>query len=94
VIIFGSVWFLSKKATKLKFFFKKNRNRIETGSIRPVSVWFGSGFLGKKLVQTGLTRFWLGFFWFWLGFFCFGSVQFGFFGFLLIKPNRPVFSKF
>jgi hypothetical protein len=91
VIIFGSVRFLSKKATKLKFFFFK---KTETGSIRPVSVWFGSGFLGKKPVQTGLARF-----------FRFGSVlarifpvsvRFSFFDFLLIKPkpNRPVFSKF
>jgi len=51
VIIFGLVWFLSKKLTKPKFFFKK----IETGSNRAVSVWFG--FLGQKSVQTNLTRF-------------------------------------
>jgi len=59
MIIFGSVRFLSKKVTKPKLFFlKKNRNRVKpTG--------FGSVFLGKKPVQTGLTRF----FRFWLGFF-------------------------
>jgi hypothetical protein len=72
VIIFGSVRFLSKKVTKPKFFFfeKKNRNRTETGSNRPVSVRFGSVFLGLKPVQTGLARF----FRFWLGFLDFGSV--------------------
>jgi len=92
VIIFGSVWFLSKKVTKLKFFFKKTRNRTETGSNRPVSV-----FLGQKPVQTDLAQFSLFFFlvlaWFfrfWLGlarFFLVFSVRFGFFGFLLIKPK-------
>jgi hypothetical protein len=77
VIIFGSVRFLSKKSNQIEiiFFWKKNRNRTETGSNRPVSVRFG--FLGKKPVQIGLARFfrfWLGFFQFWLGFFWFGSV--------------------
>ena len=69
MIIFGSVRFLSKKVTKPKFFFfeKKNRNRTETGSNRPVSVRF---FRAK----TGLTRF----FRFWLGFLGFGSVFSGF----------------
>jgi len=102
VIIFGSVRFLSKKVTKPKlfFFWKKNRNRTETGSNRPGSVRFG--FLGQKPVQTGLARFfrfWLGFFRFgsvfsvWLGFgsffsgFLSVSVRFGFFGFLVIKPK-------
>jgi hypothetical protein len=83
VIIFGSVRFLSKKVTKPKFFLKK---KTETGSNRPVSVRFGSVFLGQKTVQTGLAwffRFWLGFglvFPVWLGFFpvwlSFGSVRF------------------
>jgi hypothetical protein len=60
-------------------------------------VWFG--FLGQKPVQAGLARF-SQFFpvlaRFFSGFFNFGSVQFGFFGFLLIKPkpNQSVFSKF
>ena len=95
VIIFGSVWFLSKKVTKLNFFLK-----TKTGSNWPVLVkkptqtdlnrfWFG--FLGKKPVQTGLARFflvWLGFFPVWLGFFFrigFDSVRF--FSFRLIKPK-------
>ena len=103
VIIFGSVRFLSKKSNQIEiiFFWKKNRNRTETGSNRPVSVRFG--FLGKKPVQIGLARF-----------FRFGSVlarffflvfcqfRFGlvFFGFLFIKskskPNRTgwFFKKF
>jgi len=61
---------------------------------------FRFGFLGQKPVQTGLTRFFSWFSQFWLGFSGFGlvffsvSVRFGFFGFLLVKPNRPVFSKF
>jgi hypothetical protein len=117
VIIFGSVWFLSKKITKPKFFFfeKKNRNRVKLTS----SNWFWLGFLGFGsvfsgfgLVFFGLARFfrfgsvlarffWFGsvlarfgsvFFRFFVGF---GSVRFGFFSFLFIKPkpNRPVFSK-
>ena len=70
-----------KKNNQTEFFFK-NQNRTETGSNRPVSVQFG--FLGQKPVQTGLTRFSE----FWLGFFSgFGSVWFGFFSFLLIKPK-------
>jgi hypothetical protein len=54
VIIFGSVQILSK----LIFFFK-----TETGSSRLVSIRFG--FLEQKLVQTGLTQFFL----VWFGFF-------------------------
>jgi hypothetical protein len=45
---FGSVFI--KKVTKPKF-----KKKTETGSNRPVSVWFG--FLGQKLVQTGLAWF-------------------------------------
>jgi hypothetical protein len=92
VIIFGSVRFLSKKVTKPKFFLKK---KTETGSNRPVSVRFGffraktgSNQFGSVFpVLARFSRFWLGF--------LSVSVQFGFFGFLLIKPepNRPVFSK-
>ena len=63
MIIFGSVQFLLKKITKLKFFFFKNRNRVKpTG--------FGSVFLEQKPVRTGLVRF----FRFWLCFLGFGSV--------------------
>jgi len=70
---FGSVFI--KKSNQIEFFKKKNRNRTQTGSNRPVSVRFN--FLEKKPVQTGLARFflvWLGFFPVWLGFF--GSVRF------------------
>ena len=52
VIIFGSVWFLSKKVTKLKYFFfeKKNRNRVKpTG--------FGSVRFGFFRAKTGSNRF-------------------------------------
>jgi hypothetical protein len=100
-IIFGSVRFLSKKITKPKLFLKKkNRNRTETGSNRPVSVRFG--FLGQKPVQTGLPWFFrfgsvFSVFSVWLGFgsvfFGFGSVRF--FAYKTeTEPNRPVFLKF
>jgi hypothetical protein len=56
-------------------FFKKNRNRTETGSNRPVSVRFG--FLEQKLVQTGLARFCFGLARVFSGFFGSGLVQFG-----------------
>ena len=87
MIIFDSIRFLLKKITKLKFFFKKNRNRVKpTGSNRLVSVRF---FRAK----TGLNRFgsvfsvlaW--FFLVWLGLLGFsglarfGSFFSGFFGF-------------
>jgi hypothetical protein len=52
MIIFGSVRFLSKKATKSK----PNRNRVKPTSFGSVRF----GFLGQKPVQTGLARF----FWF------------------------------
>jgi len=69
VIIFGSVWFLSKKSNQTDNFFKKT----ETGSSRPVLVWFfrtktGSNWFGS--VFSGLAWFfrfgsvfpvWLGF---------------------------------
>jgi hypothetical protein len=69
VIIFGSIWFLLKKITKLNFFKKKkNQNRFKPtgfGSVR-------FSFLGQKPVQLGFSwfgsvfsvfcRFWLGFF--------------------------------
>jgi hypothetical protein len=64
VIIFGCVRFLLKKITKLNFFKKKT----ETGSNRPVSVWFG--FLGQKPVWLGffgLARFFSSFFQFGFG---------------------------
>jgi hypothetical protein len=97
VIIFGSVRFLLKKVTKPKFFFfeKKNRNRTETGSNRPVSVRFG--FLGKKPVQTGMARFfrfWLGFLGFGSVFSCFGSVFFGLARFFRFGSVFPVWLGF
>jgi hypothetical protein len=84
VIIFGSVWFLSKKNNQTEI--KRKRNRVKR--IGFSSVWF----LGQKPVQTGLTwffRFWLGFFglawffWFGSGFFLVFLFRFGFFGFCL-----------
>jgi len=112
VIIFGSVRFLSKKSNQIEiiFFWKKNRNRTETGSNRPVSVRFG--FLEKKPVQIDLARFFsvlARFFLVWLGFsglarffsgFLSVSVRFGFFQFFVYKietePNRTgrFFKKF
>ena len=71
---FGSVRFLSKKVTKPNFFFKKNQNRTETGSNRPVSVRFGSVFQRKNRFKP----VWLGFFGL-ARFFRFGSVFFRFF---------------
>jgi hypothetical protein len=86
MIIFSSVWFLSKKIIKPNFFKKKT----ETDSNRPILVRF----FRTKPVQTGLARFSR----FWLGFFRFGSVFSVWFGFFAYKtetePNRPVFSKF
>jgi hypothetical protein len=64
---------------------KKIKKKTKIGSNRPVLVRFG--FLGQKLVQTGLAWFfpvWLGFFQFW-----FGSV-FLFFAYKT-EPNRSFF---
>jgi hypothetical protein len=62
-------------------FLKRNRNRTKTGSNWP----FRFGYFGEN---TGSNRF-IWFFPVWLGFFLV-RVQFGFFGFKLIKlkPNR------
>jgi hypothetical protein len=49
VIVFGSVRFLYKKTTKLKYIFFK---KTETGSNRQ-----GLFFLEQKPVQTDLARF-------------------------------------
>jgi hypothetical protein len=78
VIIFGSVRFLSKQVTKPNFFLKK---KTETEPKPGQTARFRFGFLGQKLIKTGLAqffRFWLGFFRFWLGFF--GLTQFFRFG--------------
>jgi hypothetical protein len=54
VIIFGSVWFLSKKNNQIEFFLYK---KTETEP-KPIQTdRFRFGFLGQKPVQTGLTRF-------------------------------------
>jgi hypothetical protein len=69
VIIFGSVWFLSKKVTKPNFFFEK-KTETEPKPGQTDRFRFSSVFLGQKPIQTGLARF----FRFWLGFLGFGSV--------------------
>ena len=66
---FGSVFIKKSNQTEL-FFFKKTRNQIETGSNRPVSVWFfktktGSNWFGSVLARFGSV------------FFGSGSVRFG-----------------
>jgi len=87
VIIFGLVWFLSKKVIKLKFFKKKPKliqtDRVQFGSVqffrkKISSNRFGSVFsvwLGFRSVFSGSAWFWLGFFGlarFFSGFFRFG----------------------
>jgi hypothetical protein len=54
------------------FFKKKTETKPKPGQTDRFQ--FGSVFLGKKPVQTGLARF----FWFWLGFLGFGSFFSGF----------------
>jgi hypothetical protein len=79
-MIFGSVWFLSKKITK------PNLKKTKTGSNRPVSVLF----LRQKPVQ-GLARFsrFGSVFSGWLDFFIW--IQFSFFDFRLRKiKTKPV----
>jgi hypothetical protein len=93
VIIFDLVRFLSKKVTepKKKIFKKK------TGSNRPVSVRFGSIFLGQKPVQTGLARFFRfgSVFSVWLGFSGLARFFFRFFAYKTkTEPNRLIFLKF
>jgi hypothetical protein len=55
VIISGPVWFSSKRITKPKL--KKNRNRTETGSNRPVSVQFFSAKTGSNCFDSVLAWF-------------------------------------
>ena len=81
---FGLVFI--KKSNQTEILKKKNRNRTETGSNRPVSV-----FLGQKPVQTDLAQFSLFFFWFWLGFSGFGLVWHGFFWFFRFGSVFSVF---
>jgi hypothetical protein len=56
VIIFGSVWFLSKKSNQTGFFLKI-QNQTETGSNRPVLVRFA--YFRTKTGFFGLARFFL-----------------------------------
>ena len=74
-------------------FIKKN-NQTEIKKPKPVQTdRFRFGFLGQKPAQTGLARFWLGFFSFGSVFSWFGSgfflvwVRFDFFSFRLVKPK-------
>jgi len=103
---FGSVFIKKSNQTKKKNFLKKKpkpgqTDRFWFGSVfygknRFKPVWLGfSGFGSVFSVFSsfasgfsGLARFGLVF----SGFLSV-SVRFGFFGFLFIKPNRPVFSK-
>jgi hypothetical protein len=77
----SSVQFLSKKNNQTDL--KKNRNRTETGSNRPVLVCF----LGQKPVQIGLALFFrfgsVFFGWVWFGFFGFRTELIGFFKILI-----------
>jgi len=86
VIIFGPVWFSSKRITKPNL-----KKKTETEPKPGQTDRFRFGFLVQKPVQTALAQFWLGFFGL-ARFFRFGlvfsvSVRFGFFSFLLIKPK-------
>jgi len=51
--IMTSFYYLGIQKIILYLLFKKNQNRTETGSNRPVLIQF----LGQKPVQTSLTRF-------------------------------------
>jgi len=90
VIIFNSVRFLLKKNNETKKNLKKETEP------KPVQIdWFqfGSVFLGQKLVQTILARFFSGLAWFFFRF-GFGSVWFFWFRLIKPKPNRSVFQNF
>ena len=78
VIIFGSVRFLLKKITKLKYIFLKKKPK--PGQTDRFRFGFGSVFFGFGSVFFGLARFWLGF----SGLARFFRFRFGF---LLIKPK-------
>jgi len=104
VIIFYSVWFLSKKITKPKFLKKKpkpNRNRVKPtgfGSVRFFRAKTGSNRFGSVFsVLARFSQFWLGFFGLARFFSGFLSVSVRFFRFFVYKtktePNRPVFLK-
>ena len=95
VIIFGSVRFLSKKITKLKFFFWKKKPKPNRNRVKPTG--FGSVRFGFFRAKTGSNRFsrFGSVFPVWLGFFLvFCRFRFGFFGFLFIKPKPNRTSRF
>jgi hypothetical protein len=81
VIIFGSVWFLSKKVTKPKLFFFEKKPKPNRNRVKPTG--FGSVRFGFFRAKTGSNRFGsvfpvlARFSRFWLGFSGFGSVFFG-----------------
>jgi hypothetical protein len=91
-----------KKTIKSKFL--KKWNQTETGSNRPILVWFSlePGSNRFDLVFSVLARFFClarffsGMAWFWLGFFLvfFVWVRFGFFSSRLIKPKPNQTSRF
>jgi hypothetical protein len=98
VIIFGSVWFLSKKSNQTEMFFflkKKTETEPKPGQTDRFRFDFfrektGSNRFGSVLAR--FSGFGSVFFWFFIGF---GSVRFfRFFAYKTeTKPNRPVFSK-
>ena len=53
MIIFGSIWFLSKKIIKPVF----KKNETEPEPVQTDWFWFGSVILEQKPVQTGLALF-------------------------------------
>ena len=97
-----------KKDNQTEIFFLKKKTETEPKPGQTDRFRFGSVFLGQKPVQTGLAwffRFWLGFLgfgsvfsglarFFFRFFVGFGSVRFGFFGFLFIKPKPNRTSRF
>jgi hypothetical protein len=81
-MIFCLVWFYKLKNNQINFLKKKP---TDFGSVQFFKTKTDSNRFGS--VFSGLTRFFSSFF---------GSVQFSFFSFRLIKPkpNRSIFSKF
>ena len=93
VIIFGLVWFLSKKSNT-EFFFKQKKWKPNRNRFKPT----GFGLVWVFRTKTGLNQFgsvFSGLTWFFQGFFYLGSARFCFFHFQVYKtktePNRSVF---
>ena len=86
VILFSLVRYLSKKKTKIDFFFLKKKTKTEPKPVQTDRFWFG--YFG---IKTGSNRF--GFVFSGLAQFFSVWVRFGFFSFKFIKskPNRLVF---